>query len=177
MSPISHQTVKLSRGKHDSPDEGACVMELASMLAGEPFSDHPRTSCPVIADLLRSYNDAIDDRRRQDLYEYASRVVGSRSSASVEQSRRVRIQEWTAARRPWWTRALPGHALTRLTAWLLPESPGLRAVTVIGTPSGRSHAAMLALINELLELGPTSDDPSVDDDHGLEGSPARLTIG
>ena len=44
MTCTTHQTVKLSRGKHDSPDEGACVMELASMLAGEDFSDHPDRS-------------------------------------------------------------------------------------------------------------------------------------
>jgi hypothetical protein len=35
MSVPNHQTIKLSKGKHTSPEEGACVMELASMLAGE----------------------------------------------------------------------------------------------------------------------------------------------
>ncbi len=38
MRQPNYQTVKLSRGKHSSPEYGACVMELASMLAGEPFS-------------------------------------------------------------------------------------------------------------------------------------------
>jgi hypothetical protein len=47
MSPVTHQTIKLSKGKHASPGDGACVMELASMLAAEPFSDHPAV-CPVI---------------------------------------------------------------------------------------------------------------------------------
>src|SRR5437764_4983871 len=78
VGPASHQTIRLGRGKHASPDEGACVMELASMLAGEPFSDHPESVCPVISTFLRSYNDAVDDRRRQDLYAYAARAVGSR---------------------------------------------------------------------------------------------------
>ena len=73
MSPATYQTVKLSKGKHISPDDGACVMELASMLAGEPFSDHPRCACPVIGSFLRAYNDSVDDDRRQDLYAYASR--------------------------------------------------------------------------------------------------------
>jgi len=76
MTPVTHQTVKLSKGRHDSPDEGACVMELASMLAGEPFSDHPASVCPVIGSCLRAYNDWIDDDRRQDLYRYAAKVVG-----------------------------------------------------------------------------------------------------
>ena len=43
-------------------------MELSSMLAGEPFSDRPRCVDPVIAAFLRTYNDGLDDSRRQDLY-------------------------------------------------------------------------------------------------------------
>src|SRR5579884_2126353 len=87
MSPVTHQTIKLSKGKHASPEDGACVMELASMLAGEPFSDHPAGVCPVIGSFLRAYNDSIDDRRRQDLYAYAAKVVGSRAAIRVQRSR------------------------------------------------------------------------------------------
>jgi len=86
MPETMHQTVKLSRGKHSSPQRGACVMELASMLAGEPFSDRPDCVCPVLAGFLRVYNDQLDDDRRQDLFAYEARVVGSRS-ASVAQDR------------------------------------------------------------------------------------------
>ena len=45
MSPVSYQTIKLSKGKHTSPEEGACVMELASMLAGETFTDSGSGTC------------------------------------------------------------------------------------------------------------------------------------
>jgi hypothetical protein len=72
VAHTSHQTIRLSKGKHASPSEGACVMELASMLAGEPFSDRPASVCPVIAGFMRAYNDRIDDERRQDLYRYAA---------------------------------------------------------------------------------------------------------
>ena len=82
MSPASHQTVRLSQGKHRDPDHGACVMELASMLAGEPFSDRPRCVDPVIAAFLRTYNDGIDDRRRQDLYPLAA-AIGPRDAPIV----------------------------------------------------------------------------------------------
>ena len=75
MPPISHQTIKLSRGRHSSPEHGACVMELASMLAGESFSDHPRSVSRPIASFLRGYNDLVDDRRRADLYRYAAEAV------------------------------------------------------------------------------------------------------
>ena len=33
MSSVTFQTIKLSKGKHRSPQDGACVMELASMLS------------------------------------------------------------------------------------------------------------------------------------------------
>ena len=87
MSPVTYQTIKLGKGKHSSPDDGACVMELASMLAGESFTDHPSSVCPVIGSFLRAYNDSIDDERRQDLYTYASKVVGSRTSADIQRAR------------------------------------------------------------------------------------------
>ena len=60
----SHQTVRLSRGRHLSPHQGVCAMELASMLAGETFTDRPAAVCPVIAGFVRAYNDAADRRRR-----------------------------------------------------------------------------------------------------------------
>ena len=84
---VSHQTVRLSVGKHRSPEDGACVMELASMLAGEPFSDHPSSVCPVIGSFMRAYNDSVDDEHRQDLYAYASAIVGSRAGDEVERAR------------------------------------------------------------------------------------------
>jgi len=77
MSASSFQTVRLAKGSHASPDQGACVVELASMLAGEPFSDRPRTVCPVIAGFLRTYNDLLPDSERDTLYPYAALVVGS----------------------------------------------------------------------------------------------------
>ena len=77
MAQRSYQTLTLSKGKHDSPEDGACVMELASMLAGEPFSDHPESVCPVIGSFLRAYNDRIDDARRQDLYASAAAAAAA----------------------------------------------------------------------------------------------------
>lgn len=52
-------------------------MELASILADEPFSDHPASVCPVVAAFLRSYNDHVDDQRRRDLFPYAAAAVGT----------------------------------------------------------------------------------------------------
>lgn len=93
-TPVSYQTIRLSKGKHGCAEEGSCVMELASMLAGEPFTDHPKSVCPVIGSFLRMYNDSIDNGRRQDLYEYASKVVGSRAYETVRWARADRLAAW-----------------------------------------------------------------------------------
>src|SRR4051794_3252337 len=97
MAQVSHQTVRLSRGKHASPDQGVCVMELASMLAGEPFSDSPHCVSPVIGGFLRTYNDGIDDRLRQDLYRFAAEVVDTRANAALEQRRASQCIGWAAS--------------------------------------------------------------------------------
>ena len=78
MAPLgrNYKTVSLSRGKHRSPEEGACVIELATMLAGESFSDHCKRIDPSISAFLRGYNDHIDGRRRADLH--AARGRGHR---------------------------------------------------------------------------------------------------
>ena len=131
VAQANHQTIRLSKGKHATAGEGACVMELASMLAGEPFSDRPASVCPVIGGFLRAYNDRIDDDRRQDLYRYASEVVGSflrtyndlvdddrrqdlyryaalivgtRADRDVEQARLAMCREWAYGRRREWHR-------------------------------------------------------------------------
>jgi hypothetical protein len=69
------------------------VTELASMLAGEPFNDRPKSVCPVIGSLLRAYSDLIDDAGRQDLYGCAAAVVGTSSSPKAREARASRLVE------------------------------------------------------------------------------------
>ncbi len=66
----------LSAGRHRSPRKGACFMEMASFLAGERWSDHPKCTHPVLATLARCTNDVLDDRARQELTELIPDVVG-----------------------------------------------------------------------------------------------------
>ena len=156
MSPVTYQTIKLSKGKHTSAEEGACVMELASMLAGEQFSDHPACACPVIGSFLRAYNDSIDDDRRQDLYAYASRIVGTRSGLDVQQARAGRLFEWAfeLRLRRWPRRLLPrplrGAGLRREPPM---DAVGTHAVHAIAKHTTASHADALALLDQLLAIG------------------------
>lgn len=156
MANATHQTIKLSKGKHTSPDDGACVMELASMLAGEPFTDHPASVCPVIGSFLRAYNDSIDDARRQDLYAYAADVVGSRTSADVQRLRAEHLTNWASQfRRRRLARLLLPERLRSIGPTRHPslESVGTHAVHAISKHTDETHASVLAVVRELLEIG------------------------
>jgi hypothetical protein len=130
-------------------------MELASLLAGEPFSDHPFSVCPVIGSLMRSYNDAIEDDRRQQLYPYAARLLGTRSSDAVTEARAEHIRAWMRgnrrprpkfARTPRWLRWSPSSSSRD-------EWSGTLAVRTIRRHTAQTHAQVLRLIDELIEIG------------------------
>jgi hypothetical protein len=154
MSHVTYQTIKLSKGRHNTPEDGACVMELASMLAGERFSDHPVSVCPVIGSCLRAYNDWIDDDRRQDLYRYASTVVGTRSTQEVQRARADRVTAWTGevARRRW-TRFLLVRGMFALMLWPQPDDLGSRMVQAVARRRRGNHQEVLGLIDELVAMG------------------------
>jgi hypothetical protein len=135
-------------------------MELASMLAGEPFTDHPASVCPVIGSFLRSYNDQIDSKRRQDLYAYASRVVGSWMGEDVERARIDRLVEWVLE--------LERHRLTRfvlLRRWrrLSPvqarEAVVTRAMVNVCRRVRSVHPQVLQLVDDLLLIGRPGETP------------------
>ena len=170
MPPVSHQTIKLSRGRHSSPEHGACVMELASMLAGEGFSDHPRSVSRPIASFLRGYNDLLDDARRADLYRFASLTVGTADSADVEDARAARLLEWADDR---WERRSSRSMLDRLRLRRVqkersgdPEPAGTYAVHAIGRVTDETHAAALALVDELIAIGADASD-ELAESHGV----------
>jgi hypothetical protein len=155
---VSHQTVRLRRGKHASPEKGVCVMELASMLAGEPFSDRPQAVCPVIGAYLRSYNDVVDDERRQDLYRYASEAIGTAGSAALRRRRaerclaeiarlhdqRSRVRRWLSGRPEL---SLPGSSIEL-------ERVGMHLARALQRSGPEGHARALALADELIAMGP-----------------------
>jgi hypothetical protein len=70
----------LSRGRHRTPRSGACLMELASVLAGESWSDHPSCTHPLLAQLARLVNDHTSDAGRQGLTVLIPSVVGRRGN-------------------------------------------------------------------------------------------------
>lgn len=172
MPPLNYQTIKLSRGRHSSPEHGACVMELASMLAGEGFNDHPRSVSRPIASFLRGYNDLLDDRRRADLYRYAALAVDSASSHSVEDARVARLLAWADER---WAQRASRSPLERLRYRRAvqerssePEPAGTYTVHAIGKVTDETHRAALALVDDLMAIGDPARGGSGGGSEGVE---------
>src|SRR3954463_10897896 len=69
----------LGAGKHRTPRKGACFMEMASYLAGERWSDQPRCTHPLLAELAREVNDHVADDNRQRLVPLVPSVIGMTS--------------------------------------------------------------------------------------------------
>jgi hypothetical protein len=146
MTQAAYQTVRLAKGRHDSPDRGVCVMELASMLTGERFTDHPRDVCPVIAGFLRSYNDLLPDGQQDELYAYASLVVGTAAPRSVRRRRARRVLAWGAG-----AGARPRRRLQlRVQPWDLVLLPAVQAALRMSPE--RRRVAVRALLEELCEI-------------------------
>jgi hypothetical protein len=119
-------------------------MELASMLAHEPFSDRAGSVSPTIGAFLRTYNDGIDDVRRQDLYPVAAAIVGTAARRGVERSR---INRCLAFARQHGAK-LPGRRAALGLA--TPEAAGAwaaRTALDVGV-----HDEALALVDELVAL-------------------------
>jgi hypothetical protein len=94
---LGDRPLRLSPGSHDSPREGVCVVELASLLAGEKFSDRPRCVCDVVAGFMRSLNDRLAHADRQRLIPYASRALGTNDGPAATRARRDLCLAWAGA--------------------------------------------------------------------------------
>lgn len=66
----------LAKGKHRSPRQGACFMEMASFLAGERWSDRPSCTHPLLSTMARLVNDNTHDDERQLLAPLIPSVIG-----------------------------------------------------------------------------------------------------
>src|SRR4051812_25422658 len=100
----------LSRGNHDSPKEGACVMEYVSFLAGEKFSDHPTCTLPVFTEMAISLNDNLEDGARQRMVPLVARLLGANTDdpyvltgiaiAMMQKADEVWWSKWSVLGRP-----------------------------------------------------------------------------
>ena len=76
--PIVTGLPRLDTGKHAHPEQGACLMEYVSVLAGQRFTDRPACTPPAVAVVARRVNDAISDRARPRLAPFAPELISAR---------------------------------------------------------------------------------------------------
>jgi hypothetical protein len=174
---IDPDSVRLEPGAHRSPRDGVCLMELASIVANESFSDRPRCVCVVIAAFLRDWNDRSGHAQRQQLRPYALRVVGSRSERSVTRRRRDLCLIWAGAN-------LSGNPMSRAMRRLairlrILALVGLRPALRLNQGAGQLAARIvfsrydsptgLRLVDTLLEIGSERGPQAVADGDGRDG--------
>ena len=74
-------TITIHKGCHEpgDPSKGdpACLLELVSWVAGEPWSDHPECVSPILGAFGRQLNDRLPDTKRQQLRPLIPRLVGT----------------------------------------------------------------------------------------------------
>jgi hypothetical protein len=155
MRPVSHQTARLSAGRHTGPEDGVCVLELASMLAGEPFTDRPRSVSPCVASLLRGLNDGLDDERRQALKRFAATSVGTVAPRGVERRRRRVVGRSIG------TAAAHGGPLawaSRLVTGAYPYPVARETARRIAAGDDALYVRVLGLLDELILMRSPPDD-------------------
>jgi hypothetical protein len=120
------------------------------MLAEEPFTDRPATISPVIGAFLRTYNDGLDDERRQDLYPLASLIVGTAAGRAVERERASRCLGFSRSLGA----ALPsGRAAVGMNT--AEASGSWAALAALRTgPSPDAHRLVLEFVRELACMKP-----------------------
>lgn len=111
---------RLDVGTHLTPDEGACLMEWVSILAGEPWTDAPATTQPLLAHLARLVNDAMTPTARQQLLPLGRRLANLDSTdRAICERMVVLVTEYAAAIRPSpflaWAQASARRHLRRAT--------------------------------------------------------------
>ena len=98
----------LDEGSHKSPEQGHCLLEVVSMLAGEKFGDSPRCVDPVLAAFGRSWNDRLPDDERQSLKQYIPLLAGTYQGPKLQVRRAFMALDWLwRVNAPMWLEHVP----------------------------------------------------------------------
>lgn len=74
----------------------ACVMEAASYIAGEPWSDSPKCVSPVLTSFGIRLNDSLPEDKRQLLKPFIPDLIGTRDDG-LDDARRDMARRWLMA--------------------------------------------------------------------------------
>ena len=78
---------ELKKGSHKKLEDGACIMELVSYMANEPWSDHPKCACPVLTSMAIRINDRTDTETRQKLKPLIPLLLNTKADSKTEIAR------------------------------------------------------------------------------------------
>ena len=161
---IDLSTVTLAKGSHNKLADGACLLELCSYMASEPWSDHPKCVSPVLGAFGRRLNDGLADEARQRLLPLAERMLNTagdgQDAARSAMARHALMTDWLPA----WLRlakledlALRAEQTATLTGREL--SDALRAIRSLTWSARRERRAILAkrIREEMVRQGKPAD--------------------
>lgn len=81
----------LKSGSHADIEKGACIMELVSYIADEPWSDNPQCTCPILTNYAIRLNDKFNDEHRQLLKPFIPLMIGTRADDPTQIARKQLI--------------------------------------------------------------------------------------
>jgi len=84
-------TLKLGIGSHTSFNRGACALEAAAWLAGEPHTDSPKCVDPFLTTIVRCWNDTVSGSFRDAIIKpLVPELIGTASDDPEARQRRIR---------------------------------------------------------------------------------------
>ena len=86
-------TITLAKGSHASFEQGACLLEGVSYVAGESFTDSPQCASKILGAFGRSLNDVLPDEKRQRLVPLVPLIVGT-AGDGFDQERGLMAADW-----------------------------------------------------------------------------------
>jgi hypothetical protein len=139
-------TLTLEEGGHP-PDDGLCLMEAVARIAGEPHTDTPTCTSPILGAFGRSLNDTLPDAKRQLLKPLIPKLIGT-ASDNLDQVRGLMAADWIIRTyTPTWLRlagleeqAIALETLPRQVSWDDAEA----AVPVVQEVRKKAYAAWAA---------------------------------
>ena len=98
---IDLDAITLDAGAHTSAEKGMCVMEAVAYFAHLPFSDHPKCASPLIAGLLRPFNDRLRTNADRDrlLKPLIPLLIGTATTKADERTRAYMAADWLVRQR------------------------------------------------------------------------------
>lgn len=93
MRQVDLENFELASGSHTAFEKGACIMEMVSYLADEPWSDHPQCACPILTRVAIQLNDTFKPPHRQLLKPLIPLLLNSLGSEETRIARK-RLIYW-----------------------------------------------------------------------------------